>query len=304
MSGGILKRVLKYVEITTKITSLLAFLMGLAFLYNAEQKINWGLTLLFFTGMFLFDLTTTAINNYIDTKTNHQIIPLPRKAALAILLCLLTVSAACGLYLAYLTDAVVLCTGVLCFLCGIFYTWGPVPISRLPLGEVFSGFFYGLVIPFILLYINMPAGTFLELSGGGGEIKMTLQLLPLTVLLLLSTAPVCTTANIMLANNICDVEHDVQVKRYTLAYYLGKKWSLRVFSCCYYAIYCVQMLMILLGIFSPLFLLFFITIVPVEKNIGRFRQVQCKETTFLCSIKNYLIIMGADVLLIFLEGIL
>lgn len=27
----------------------------------------------------------------------------------------------------------------LCFLIGIFYTFGPIPLSRMPLGEVFSG---------------------------------------------------------------------------------------------------------------------------------------------------------------------
>lgn len=59
---------LSYVEIKTKITSIFAFLMTIAYLFYINQPIDWNLTLIFFGAMFLFDLTTTAINNYIDTK--------------------------------------------------------------------------------------------------------------------------------------------------------------------------------------------------------------------------------------------
>nr|WP_305146595.1 UbiA family prenyltransferase [Anaerovorax odorimutans] len=281
-----------------------AFLMGLAFLYYRDQQIHWKLTLLFFAGMFLFDLTTTAINNYIDTKTNDQELTLPRKPAFAALMILLCVSTACGIFLAYLTDIVVLLTGGLCFLGGILYTWGPVPISRLPLGEALSGIFYGLLIPFLLLYINMPEGTFLKLALSSGELVITLHIMPLIGLLLLSAAPACATANIMLANNICDVERDVLVKRYTLAYYLGKKRALLLFSATYYAVYAVHLVMIIIGILPPLCLLFFITLIPVVKNIRVFRKTQNKETTFLCSIKNYILIMSADAGLIFICGLL
>ena len=52
-------------------------------------------------------------------------------------------AAAFWVYLALITDAVVLLLGGLCFLCGVFYSFGPVSISRLPLGEVMSGLFYG-----------------------------------------------------------------------------------------------------------------------------------------------------------------
>jgi 1,4-dihydroxy-2-naphthoate octaprenyltransferase len=110
--------------------------------------------------MFIFDLTTTAINNYIDSKTNGQILDFSRKTALIIIYCLFGISTVLGLYLAYLTDIAVLFAGGICFLCGVLYTFGPLPISRQPLGEVYSGAFYGIMIPFILMYINMPAGTF------------------------------------------------------------------------------------------------------------------------------------------------
>ena len=71
--------------------------------------------MLFFAAMFLFDLTTTAINNYIDTKNNHQTLQFKRSYALIIIYILFAISAVLGLYLAYLTDLVILLVGGLCF---------------------------------------------------------------------------------------------------------------------------------------------------------------------------------------------
>lgn len=294
-------RFLSYVEIMTKITSTFAFLMTIAYLFYQEQAIDWKRTLVFFGAMFLFDLTTTAINNYIDTKTNRQSLQFRRSSAFLIIMVLLGISAALGLYLVYLTDIVVLLLGGLCFLCGILYTYGPVPISRTPLGELLSGIFYGLLIPFILLYINTPAETYLTLDFNLKTVSIDLQIVPLVTVVFLSIAPVCTTANIMLANNICDLEHDVKVKRHTLPYYLGHK-ALYLFAGLYYLIYAAIILMVLLGILFPLCLLTLLTVIPVQKNISRFFKVQDKAATFIISIKNYILIMGTLTLLIFLSG--
>lgn len=291
-------------EIRTKITSTFAFLFTIAFLYYKGQPINWGLTLLFFTAMFLFDLTTTAINNYIDTKTNQQTLQFKRSAALAIIIILLGISTLLGVILVYLTDPIVLMLGGLCFLCGIFYTFGPVPISRQPWGEILSGIFYGFFIPFILLYINMPTGTYLTLEWNLQTISMDIQIVPILTVLILAVIPVCTTANIMLANNICDLEHDVLVKRYTLPYYLGKKVSLYLFALIYYGTYLAVILMTALKILSPICLVSLISLIPVQKNINTFFRLQDKSRTFIVSIKNYVIIMGTNTALIFLSGLL
>jgi len=299
----VIKRFLNYVEIRTKITSIFAFLLTIAFLFYKEQSINWKFTLLFFAAMFLFDLTTTAINNYIDTKTNEQILQFKRSIALIIIYVLLGISALMGLYLVYLTDIVVLLLGGLCFLCGIFYTFGPVPISRQPLGEILSGIFYGFFIPFILLYINMRSGTFLTLDLNLQTVSLDLQILPIFTALILSVIPVCTTANIMLANNICDVEHDILVKRYTLPYYLGKKPSLYLFAALYYGTYLAVIIMVILKLLSSICLISLVSLIPVQKNINRFFKVQDKSSTFVTSIKNYVIIMGTDTALIFLSGL-
>jgi len=286
-----MKRFLSYVEIKTKITSLFAFLLSLAYLIYRGQAINWLNTAVFFASMFIFDLTTTAINNYIDTKTNDQELQFKRRNALAIIYLLFGISAALGLYLVYMTDIVVLLLGGLCFLTGVLYTYGPVPISRQPLGEILSGVFYGLFIPFIMLYINMPKDSIIALGLGWDRISLEIGVAPMLAVLLLSVAPVCTTANIMLANNICDVEKDIAVKRYTLPYYLGKR-SLQLFALLYYLCYAAVVAMVILKLLSPLCLLILLTLWPVQKNIKMFFGRQEKAVTFITSIKNYVLIMG------------
>lgn len=298
-----LNNFLNYVEIRTKVTSLLVFLMTISFLLYRKVAIRWDLTLIFFIAMFVFDLTTTAINNYIDSKDNKESLQFKRKTALAIIYILFFISAGLGLFLAFLTDIVVLLIGGLCFLCGVLYTYGPVPISRQPLGEVLSGAFYGFMIPFILMYINMEAGTFISYEFTPWCVSVHVNILPFIVLLLLSVIPFCTTANIMLANNICDVEKDILVKRHTLPYYIGNK-AITLFSLLYYATYIAVIIMVTGKILSPICLLVLLTIFIVQKNINEFKKKQEKSTTFFVAIKNYLIIMGTNTILIFISSLI
>lgn len=297
-----IKRFLDYVEIRTKITSTFAFLMTIALLVYQKQSIDWKLTLVFFASMFLFDLTTTAINNYIDTKTNDQTLQFERKTALIIIYALFGISTALGLYLAIMSDIVILLVGGLCFICGIFYTYGPLPISRMPLGEFFSGLFYGVFIPFIIMYVNTPKGTFLNFDINSQSVSVELMIVPIASLLLFAIIPFCTTANIMLANNMCDLEKDILVKRHTLPYYVGKK-SIYLYAGLYYMTYVAMVVMVALGIISPICLLSLLTLFIVQKNIKQFMMKQDKATTFILSIKNYVIIMGVNTLLIFIGAL-
>ncbi|NCB41365.1 MAG: prenyltransferase [Clostridia bacterium] len=295
-------RFFDFVEIKTKITSFFAFVMTIAYLFYLEQPIDWKLTGLFFIGMFLFDMATTAINNYIDTKTNTQVLSFRRQTAKMIIFILMSFSMAAGILLVFYTDMIVLLIGGLCFVAGVFYTYGPVPISRQPLGEILSGVFYGLFIPFLVLYINMPRGTYFNLDISKDVIGLQIFIWPLVTLLLLSINPICATANIMLANNICDLEKDIKVKRHTLPYYLGER-AVDLFVWIYYAAYASTILMVILSILPPLCLLVLLTLWPVHKNNMQFRKTQNKETTFFVSIKNYLIIMSSITFVIFVSGL-
>ncbi|NLJ15899.1 MAG: UbiA family prenyltransferase [Clostridiales bacterium] len=294
-----ISRFLNYIEIKTKITSVLTFLFTILFLLYKQVDINWGLTALFFTSMLFFDLTTTAINNYIDTKTNTQVLQFNRKTALIIIYVLFAISTATGLYLAWLTDLIVLAVGALCFIVGVLYTYGPIPISRQPLGEVFSGLFYGFFIPFLIFYINLAKNSLVgySIDFANWDLSLSVKLIPLVELILFAIIPFSLTANIMLTNNICDLEKDIQVKRYTLPYYLGKK-ALWAFVLLCYLPFVAVILLVAFGLF-PLVSLGVLLIIPIiYKNMKAFLKVQDKETTFNISIKNFILISSANILML------
>ena len=283
------KKFLKYVEITTKITSLFAYLNTMLFILYEKQPVNVKLMVVFFIAMFLFDLTTTAINNYIDSKDYPEMLPIPRKSAFAAIMIMLGISTLLGLYLAYNTGIIVLLIGAFCFLLGIFYTFGPLPISRIPLGEVISGVAYGMFIPFLMLYINNPTN-YLVLDLSWETITFQIKVMPFIAFFLFSLVMTFTTANIMLANNTCDIEKDVAVGRYTLAYYIGRKWAVRLYALLYYGTYASVALMVICGFLSPVALIFFLSLPLVIKNVNLFRKEQIKEKTFVTSIRNFIII--------------
>ena len=52
------------------------------------------------------------------------------------------------------------------------------------LGELMSGIFYGFMIPFLLLYINMPEGYYLTLDLGLEIAGVEIQVMPVVTLLL------------------------------------------------------------------------------------------------------------------------
>lgn len=59
---------LKLVEIQTKIASIFPFFIGILFVLYRYEALHWKNTLIFFASMLIFDLTTTAINNYMDYR--------------------------------------------------------------------------------------------------------------------------------------------------------------------------------------------------------------------------------------------
>lgn len=292
MKQGVVSGFLDFVEIRTKVTSVVLFAMTITFLLASGIAIRIPETLVFFAGMFLFDLTTTAINNYIDSGQEGVTLPFRRSTSKAIIILLFLLSCAFGIWLVVLTDLIVLLVGGLCFLCGVFYTYGPMPLSRLPLGEVFSGIFYGLLIPFFLFYINYPQGYLIEYALAWESSYFLLRLWPALTLVLFAIAPICATANIMLANNVCDLKKDLKNGRRTLPSYLNKTRSLQLFTALYVLSYIAAIAMVVLGMVSPFYLLSLLSAIPVFRNTARFWEKQEKATTFSISVKNYILLIG------------
>ena len=105
-----------------------------------------------------FDMATTALNNFYDYKKaarkhgygyeiHNPIVSHHMKPARVVLLIgiLLLIAVSAGLALVLQTDLLILLLGGLSFAVGILYSFGPIPISRMPLGEIFSGLFMGFV---------------------------------------------------------------------------------------------------------------------------------------------------------------
>ncbi|MBM6615196.1 1,4-dihydroxy-2-naphthoate polyprenyltransferase [Desemzia sp. RIT804] len=299
---------LELVEIRTKLASLFPFTLGVLFSLYYFSELNGINTLLFFVAMVVFDMATTAINNTMDYvkaknmdyKDQENILGkagLSVKQVTYLIVGMITFSALIGLVLVYRTNLLLLVIGAICFAVGILYTFGPFPISRMPLGEVMSGLTMGFGIFFIAVFINVPATFITALIVEWPDFVLTGSIQNVAAIFLASMPLVFTIANIMLANNICDYETDITNHRYTLTFYIGKPIAVKLYSWLYYGAFAATTLAVLLGV-NPIWMLGIWLIFPiVQKNIRIFTNKQDKATTFSLAIKNLVIYHGMQIIL-------
>lgn len=299
---------LKLVEIQTKIASVSPFLIGLLFVIYRYDSFYLANTLIFFSAMLLFDLTTTVINNYIDYqkassesfREEHNIISqidISLNQVIKIIFIMLIVSIALSLWLVYRTDLFVLFVGMLCFAIGIFYTFGPIPLSRMPLGEFFSGVTMGFGIIFLTVYINAYSEGITNFKLDGFNLQFNANLILLLEILIISLPSVLTISNLMLANNICDLEEDIENQRFTLPYYIGRKNALRIFNYLYLLAFIALVVAVFLKLVPTILLASLLMVYPIYKNAKKFYQTQVKSETFSLAIKNLILINGSIVIL-------
>ena len=259
--------------------------------------------------LLTFDMATTAINNYIDYKKalknegyNHEnkIVKygISESTAKVIIFTLLTIAICFGILLTLNTNILVLTIGFISFLAGILYTYGPVPISRMPLGEVFSGVFMGFIILFLSCYIHIFDKNIISLMYYNNILNININIVEVFYIFLISIPTICSIANIMLANNICDLEEDIINSRFTLPYYLGKENALKLFRILYYISYLDIVILVILKISPTLSLLVILTIIPLSKNIKLFYQNAIKSKTFILSVVNFAIMNVTHILLV------
>lgn len=291
---------LKLVEIKTKLASVTPLLLGTVYTLYHFKTFNIVNFLLFFASLIVFDMTTTAINNYLDYRRankksgynyeNHNAMvkyQLKDSAVITLIFVMLALAVSFGLILTYRTNMVVLIIGVISFCIGIWYSFGPVPISRTPFGEVFSGVFMGFVIVFLSVYIHVYDWNIVSLGLKDFSLIFQIELKEVLYIFLLSIPPMCGIANIMLANNICDIEDDIENRRYTLPVYIGRSRALWLYKALYYTVYIAILLMIILRVLPVICLAALLTLIPVRKNIGLFYQKQTKKDTFGLALLNF-----------------
>lgn len=289
---------------------MIPFLMGTLYaLYRFEDF--YVLRFLFmFISLLSFDMATTAINNYYDfekaSKTHgygyevHNAIvhyKLKESTVVLTIVILLVLAAGGGIALVAQTGLLVFLLGGLSFLIGILYSFGPVPISRMPLGELFSGLFMGFVIIFISAYIHTDH-QLVSLLIEDGWVNMQINLVEILYLFGFSVPAILGIANIMLANNICDIEDDLENRRYTLPVYIGKDKALLLFKLLYYVSYADLVVLLLLKVHPLLVLLLLLTLLPLRRNMAAFHAKQEKGSTFILSVRNFILMNAARIVVL------
>jgi 1,4-dihydroxy-2-naphthoate octaprenyltransferase len=191
-------------------------------------------------------MATTAINNYLDFKRasrkygygyeRHNAIVrdnLREGHVLAVIIILFSAATILGIILFINTNLLVLFLGAVSFTIGVLYSFGPFPISRTPFGEIFSGGVMGFLITFIAMYIHVVDRGIAAITLKTGIIDLKINLPETLYVFLVSVPAIAGIANIMLANNICDIEDDIENKRYTLPIYIGRDRALQLFKLLY-----------------------------------------------------------------------
>ena len=309
-----MKDIIELVELRTKIASVIPFVVGLLYSIWTFGNFNAVNMALFFIGMLCFDMATTVMNNLMDYvkaknetyRQEENIIgtsSLTVKQATMIFGSLVGVATIIGIILVMRTNVILLFVGILCFVIGIFYTFGPIPISRMPLGEVLSGVTMGFGIFWIVIFLNTPETSFAWMGLEEGMLVVRLALLDHFKVVLLSLPLVCTIANIMLSNNLCDLETDITNHRYTLVYYIGKATALKLYQGLYLISFIAMLLAVVFKIAPILMIGTLVVGIPVYKNIQLFIQKQEKRTTFALAIKNMLMIHIMQVVLLVISVI-
>ncbi|MCL2319179.1 MAG: UbiA family prenyltransferase [Treponema sp.] len=294
---GVIKRFLGYSEIATKIASVFPFLVTLAYCFFLRHTIDVRGSALFFLAMLLFDITVTMINNFSEfCETGVQKF-FSRKVMLILIFCGAVPSLLIGLYLSWIYGLAFLLAGIFCFVVGIGYSFGPMPISKSPYGELLSGLTMGFVLPFLVMAINAPGLVVIDFAGWNVTVRLDLR--GLLMLAFVCAPLILCIANIMLANNIRDIETDKAI-RYTMARHIGKANAIRLFAALYGLVYIVIIAAFFLGAIPWTCLFVLITAVPVFRNVKRYRAEQQKPESFVLSIRNHIIILAPYTICIFL----
>jgi len=296
-----IKSFLKLVEIQTKAASVIPYFLASLFVYYRYNIFNFKNAIIMFFSMLIFDMTTTAINNYIDYakaikkegfgyESHNAIVrdKLNPDHVRYLIYTMLGTAALLGLLLVANTNIVVLLLGALAFLIGITYTFGPIPISRTPFGEVFSGLAMGFLLTFITMYIHVFDKGILNINYSNlNSINIVFNLKELIILFIVCLPAITGIANIMLVNNICDIEDDIVNKRYTLPIYIGKENALKLFKWLYYIGYIAIVIAVVIRGLPLYSLLAVLVLKKVKENIDKFNELQTKKDTFGLAVENF-----------------
>ena len=299
------------IRLPAKAASLLPFLLGTAYAYYAFDQFNWLNTLIYFIGQMSIAFFVTGFNNVQDYYKAKDLAYRGRdnilgrehlnpKRLMALMMVFLFIACAMGIILIIRTNLVLLFIGGLAILIAITYTAGPVPLSRLPLGELLSGLCEGFGTIFIAAYVNMVPQLPVAMYFQGWHFVITINLAIVIELFVIALPIVILDSGVMYADNICDVQQDVRNQRFTLPYYLGKKRALAIYP----FVPATALTFVLIGIlvgWLPWPMVAVFGLIPIViRHTKTFLRVQDKGKTFITAIQNLLSVATVEVVVMVL----
>ena len=286
---------LELVEIKAKTASIFPFLLGTFYALYHFQQLNLLNSCLFFIAMLLFNMSVDINDNYWDYKNatgqekfrqqtnvigvNH--LDINKVGWLGFSMAV--VAALIGIYLVSRVGWILLFLGIFCFAVGFLYAGGPFPLDSLPLGEFFSGFTMGFVIFLIAVYINVVPTVIFNWQF-------------VTPIFIASGLSQCAIGSLLLANNICDYQEDIDLGRHTIVRFLGVSNSLWFYAALLILGYGLLLISMFLHILPWTMLLTFLVIPLIYQNTKKFFQVHIKKQTFPLAVKNLFIITLTQVI--------
>ena len=282
------------VQIQTIIISALPYIIGSVMASYYYHNFNLVYSLWLFLAVICFHLAVNGHNQYTDYaryKQNHitsynnilEKFNITKSWARKIIIILTLISAIIGIILSIKVGWIILLIGILSYLIGYCYSGGPYPILKTPFGEPVSGITMGYNITFLGLYINMynvhPFDNFFWAKA-----------------IIVAGPAIFVIANVMLANNICDVAEDVKIGRKTLPYYTGRKTALTILCCYYVLAYIFLILGIVLKYLPVITLGSLLTIPLVYHTTKTFVKNPHKESTFTGILVNVLLVLISEII--------
>jgi 1,4-dihydroxy-2-naphthoate polyprenyltransferase len=178
-------------------------------------NIHFGLFLAMLIASLLIQAATNMFNEYYDFKrgldTEHSVgiggtivrDGIKPRTVMNLALGFYGIAIILGVYICANSSWWLAVVGLICMTIGYLYTGGPLPIAYTPFGEIFAGFFMGMMI--ILISFFIQTGTVDSTS------------------ILVSIPSFVLVGGILMSNNIRDLDGDKKFGRKTLAILLGKK---------------------------------------------------------------------------------
>jgi 1,4-dihydroxy-2-naphthoate octaprenyltransferase len=237
-------------------------------LASLRGPIHWGYYWVTLLAVILLHGGSNVINDYFDYRQKVDTTDVPggygnearvliQKAlrpsqVLGVALVFFAFSLALGIYMTAVRGWTVFFLGLVGFLTGFLYTFRPVALKYVALGEAAVFFMWGPLI---------VSGAYYVQRGGFGLEAVWISI-PIGILVAL----------VLLANNIRDSEFDSRVKIRTMGTVLGRRKAIWLYQFLLVGVYAITVLLILSGILSRWGFLTFLCLPLALKLVGMMQR--------------------------------